>query len=190
MDSILIVSSSLKVSSTLEELLKFNSSYNEIVMARNAGEAKRILLDRDFDLCIINTPLTDEFGTNLAINIANRETSQVMLIVKSELEDEISDKVEDYGIFVVAKPVNRQLFWSALKLISVSHNRMKGLKKQNEQLQKKIEDIKFVDRAKCVLIEYLKMSEAEAHRFIEKQAMDLRVTKREIASRILKTYEK
>lgn len=67
---------------------------------------------------------------------------------------------------------------------------MKGLKKQNEQLQKKIEDIKFVDRAKCVLIEYLKMSEAEAHRFIEKQAMDLRVTKREIASRILKTYEK
>jgi len=33
------------------------------------------------------------------------------------------------------------------------------------------------------------MSEAEAHRFIEKQAMDLRVTKREIASRILKTYE-
>jgi len=97
MDSILIVSSSLKVSSTLEELLKFNSSYNEIVMARNAGEAKRILLDRDFDLCIINTPLTDEFGTNLAINIANRETSQVMLIVKSELEDEISDKVEDYG---------------------------------------------------------------------------------------------
>ncbi|WP_265444138.1 ANTAR domain-containing response regulator [Acetivibrio straminisolvens] len=189
MDSILIISSSLKVSSSLEELLKLNS-YSEIVLAKNAGEAKRILLDRDFDLCIINTPLTDEFGGNLAINIANRGTAQVMLLVKSELEDEISDKVEDFGIFVIAKPVNRQLFWSALKLVSASYNRMKGLKKQNEQLQKKIEDIKFVDRAKCVLIEYLKMSEAEAHRFIEKQAMDMRVTKREIAARILKTYEK
>ncbi|HHV29259.1 ANTAR domain-containing response regulator [Acetivibrio mesophilus] len=189
MDSILIVSSSLKVSSSLEELLRFNS-YNEIVLAKNAGEAKRILVDRDFDLCIVNTPLTDEFGSNLAINIANRGTTQVMLIVKSELEDEISDKVEDFGIFVIAKPVNRQLFWSALKLASAAHNRIKGLKKQNEQLQKKIEDIRFVDRAKCVLIEYLKMSEAEAHRFIEKQAMDMRVTKREIAARILKTYEK
>ncbi|GAE87019.1 hypothetical protein [Acetivibrio straminisolvens] len=109
MDSILIISSSLKVSSSLEELLKLNS-YSEIVLAKNAGEAKRILLDRDFDLCIINTPLTDEFGGNLAINIANRGTAQVMLLVKSELEDEISDKVEDFGIFVIAKPVNRQLF--------------------------------------------------------------------------------
>jgi len=81
--------------------------------------------------------LTDEFGTNLAINIANRETSQVMLIVKSELEDEISDKVEDYGIFVVAKPVNRQLFWSALKLISASHNRMKGLKSKMSSFRKR-----------------------------------------------------
>ena len=43
-----------------------------------------------------------------------------------------------------------------------------------------------MDRAKCVLIEYLKMTESEAHRFIEKQAMDMRITKREVAERILK----
>jgi len=65
---------------------------------------------------------------------------------QSELEDEISDKVEDYGIFVVAKPLIVS-FLERFKTHLCLHNRMKGLKKQNEQLQKKIEDIKFVDRA-------------------------------------------
>ncbi|MBO5438043.1 MAG: ANTAR domain-containing protein, partial [Thermoguttaceae bacterium] len=36
------------------------------------------------------------------------------------------------------------------------------------------------DRAKCVLIEYLNMTEADAHRYIEKQAMDLRRSKRDL----------
>ncbi|NLM12807.1 MAG: ANTAR domain-containing protein [Epulopiscium sp.] len=189
MERVLIVSSSEKVSSSLEELLKFNA-YKEIICTKTANEAKRILIDRDIDLCIINAPLTDEFGANFAINVVSRGAIQVMLIVKSELEDEISDKVENYGVFVISKPVNRQVFWSALKLMTASYNRMRGLKNENEQLQKRIEDIRLVDRAKCVLIEYLKMTEAEAHRFIEKQAMDMRITKREVAERILKTYEK
>ena len=46
-----------------------------------------------------------------------------------------------------------------------------------------------MDRAKCVLIQYLNMTETQAHRYIEKQAMDLRTTRRQIAEGILKTYE-
>ena len=47
----------------------------------------------------------------------------------------------------------------------------------------------MIDRAKCILIQYLNMTEAEAHRYIEKQAMDMRSTKRVIAEGILRTYE-
>jgi len=50
-------------------------------------------------------------------------------------------------------------------------------------------DIRIIDRAKCLLISYLNMSEQEAHRYIEKQAMDMRLTKRMIAEGIIKTYE-
>jgi two-component system, response regulator PdtaR len=188
MDSVIIVSSSEKGRISIEELLIINS-YKDIMFANNGSEARRILLQRDFDLCIINAPLSDEFGTDFALNVVCKNSGQVMLIVKSELEDEICAKVEDYGVFVVSKPVNRQVFWSALKLISASHNRMMGLKNENIKLQKKIEDIRFIDRAKCMLIEYLKITEAEAHKYIEKQAMDLRITKREVAAGILKTYE-
>lgn len=188
MDSVLIVSSSEKGRSFLEELVNLNS-YKEIVTAGCSSEARHILTERNFDLCIINAPLSDESGTDLALNIVDKATVQVMLIVRSEIAEEISARVEEFGVFVVSKPINRQVFWNALKLMTASCNRMKVLKDENVQLHRKIEDIKFIDRAKCVLIEYLKMTESEAHRFIEKQSMDLRISRKEVAVRILRTYE-
>ncbi len=52
-----------------------------------------------------------------------------------------------------------------------------------------MEETKLVNRAKCVLIQNLKLTESQAHRYIEKQAMDTRQTKKEIAQKILTTYE-
>ena len=65
---------------------------------------------------------------------------------------------------------------------------MLTLQSKNVQLQNKIDDIKLIDRAKCLLIQFLDVTEPEAHRFIEKQAMDKRITKKEIAEAILKKY--
>ncbi|MFQ8766588.1 MAG: ANTAR domain-containing protein [Oscillospiraceae bacterium] len=50
-------------------------------------------------------------------------------------------------------------------------------------------EIRLVNRAKWVLIEQLKMTENEAHKFIERQAMDRCVTRRTIAENILATYK-
>ena len=55
--------------------------------------------------------------------------------------------------------------------------------------QSKIEEIRLVDRAKCMLIQYLSMTESQAHRYIEKQAMDRRVTRGEVARSILGLYD-
>ena len=66
---------------------------------------------------------------------------------------------------------------------------MVSLQSENTKLHQKIQEIRLVDRAKCTLIQDLHMTEQDAHRYIEKQAMDLRMTRREIAEEILKTYE-
>jgi response regulator NasT len=81
------------------------------------------------------------------------------------------------------------MLWSAIKLENAAFNRMTVLNKENSKLLQKIEDIRLIDRAKCLLIEYLSMTEMQAHKYIEKQAMDLRITKKAVANRILKTYE-
>ena len=52
-----------------------------------------------------------------------------------------------------------------------------------------MEEIRIVNHAKWMLIEQLKMSESEAHRYIEKQAMDRCVTRRAVAEDILQTYK-
>ena len=52
-----------------------------------------------------------------------------------------------------------------------------------------MEEIRIVNRAKWILISEIKMGEADAHRYIEKQAMDLRTSKRRVAEDIIQTYQ-
>ena len=63
------------------------------------------------------------------------------------------------------------------------------MEKKFETLEDKMDEIRLVNRAKWILIEYLKMTEGEAHRFVEKQAMNMRITKRAAAENIIRTYE-
>jgi len=55
-------------------------------------------------------------------------------------------------------------------------------------VEEKMEEIRLVNRAKWLLISELKMDEPLAHRYIEKQAMDRCISKREVAEEIIKTY--
>ena len=188
MESALIVTSTEKSIPFISQMLS-QAEIDKINSVASAGEARRLLIEHDYDLCVINAPLVDEFGENLARNIASKGIGEVILLVKSELYDEVCDKVEDMGVVVVAKPLSKALFWNAIKMTQAAHRRMKRIQSENNKLLKKIEDIRIVDRAKCLLISYLSMTEMEAHRHIEKQAMDTRSTKRAIAEEIIKTYE-
>ena len=189
LESVLIVSPSDKAAAFFTEILTQNN-YQDITCLQSGGFARRTMLERDFDLCIVNAPLADEFGDKLARDIASRGGAQVILVVKAEVYDEVSSTVEDDGVFTVSKPLSRAFFWNALKLAGAAWRRMNRLQHENSSLVRKIEDIRLVDRAKCLLMEYLGMSEAEAHRHIEKQAMNLRRPKREVAQDILKTYDR
>ena len=84
---------------------------------------------------------------------------QVLLLVKNELVDDVSVRVEDFGVFVLGKPLSRPLFYQALKLAQSAHKRMMGLRQENQRLQNRIEEIRRIDRAKCVLIQSLGMTE-------------------------------
>ncbi len=77
----------------------------------------------------------------------------------------------------------------AIKFAELSKNRVLTLNEENLKLQDKIVQIKLVNRAKWVLIRYLNMTENQAHKYIEQQAMERRVSKKKIAEKILKMYE-
>lgn len=186
---VLIVSSSNKAASMLQELLDMSLAACSQCLS-SGSSARRQLLDADYDLILINAPLTDEPGDSLAADAAQRSAAGVLLLVRQDLVDETSARVEDDGVFVLGKPLNRPLFFQALKLAQSAHKRMLGLRSENQRLQHRIEDIRRVDRAKCILIQCLGMTENQAHRYIEKQAMDLRMSRGQVAEAILKTFER
>jgi response regulator NasT len=188
MENALIVSCSEKSTVFFTEILS-SASIDHIVTLQSCGEARRLLLERDFDLVVINAPLRDESGESLSRHIAAKGISQVILVVKSEYFEEVSALTEEDGVLTVAKPFNRTFFWSALKLAKAAGSRLKLMQAENSRLKQRIEDIRIIDRAKCILISYLSINEQEAHRYIEKQAMDMRTTRRAIAEAILRTYD-
>ena len=66
--------------------------------------------------------------------------------------------------------------------------RLRGLRQENARLQDKIGQLRLISRAKCCLVEHAHMTEAEAHRYLEKQAMDTRRDRAEVAQEVLEEY--
>lgn len=157
--------------------------------AASAGEARRIIARENCALVVINAPLTDETGLELALELAQSTLCAVVLLVKAELLGMVYGPATDAGVLVVGKPIVPQIFQQMLMLGCATRNRMLVLSRENEKLQKRLEEIRLIDRAKCLLIERRRITEAEAHRAIEKQAMDDRLSRVQVARIILERYE-
>ncbi len=185
-DYILVASGTQKGMEQLISLLPFPRS--DIVMTHDAASARRLVAEKSFKLIVINSPLKDEFGHELAIDVSMKTAAGVVMIVKGDVFDEVNSRVEQSGVFTVSKPIAKQSLEQAVRLGVATHSRIFSLAQEKEQLVMRIEEMKLVNRAKSILTQVLNMSEAEAHRYITKQAMDLRTTKRSVARDILNMY--
>lgn len=185
---VLVVSAVEKIYEYITEILP-PGEFSPIMRAASAGEAKRMLVSDEADIVIINTPLPDEFGTELALDLSGG-TAGVLLLVKNDYFDQVCYKVEREGVLTVGKPSSRQTLYGAVKLAAAMSARLAKMERKNKTLQEKMADIRTVNRAKWLLIENLNMTERDAHYYIEKQAMDMRLSRHEVAENIIRTYDK
>ena len=186
--SVLVVSASDKFNSSIMALLPV-TDYWPVSIAKSVSEAKRRLLDSPVDILLINAPLTDDFGMRLAIDVCNTSDAGVLLLVKNDLYNDIYAKVVEFGVITLPKPTSSQMVAQCLRSLCATRERLRKVEERQVTVEEKIEEIRLINRAKWHLIECLSMTEAEAHRYIEKQAMDLRLSKREVAENIIKTYQ-
>ena len=113
----------------------------------------------------------------------------VLLLVRAEVLGEIDERVYRRGVFTLAKPTSKQTLAEAVRWMRAARERLRKSEKKSLTLEEKMTEIRLVNRAKWILITSRSMDEAEAHRWIEKQAMDRCLTKREIAEEIIKESE-
>lgn len=159
--------------------------YTRPAFAASGGEARRRMDAKDFEVIIINTPLPDEFGHELGMDAVQKTDAGVILLAKTATAEQISDKLQDYGVLVLGKPFTAAQFRQAVQMAAGIFRRLALVRAENAKLQDKLAQLRLVDRAKCFLIEKRGMTEAEAHRLIEKTAMDTRKSRGEVAEDIL-----
>ena len=87
------------------------------------------------------------------------------------------------------KPTSAAAISQSVVLLRATRERLRRMEQRAATVEEKMEEIRIINRAKLLLMEQLKMTEKEAHRFIEKQAMDRCVTRITIAQSILSTYK-
>ena len=185
---VLIVSASDSITNSIMPLLPM-TDYGPVISVRSVSEARRKIVDCEFDIVLINAPLPDDFGMRLAIDICSNSGAGVLLLVKNDLFEEVYAKVVSYGVITLAKPTNMQMVSQNLRILCATRERMRQMEAKQATVEEKIEEIRLVNRAKWLLIESLHMTEPEAHRYIEKQSMDLRISKREVAENVIRTYQ-
>lgn len=185
--SVLVISSKENFNASLQTILP-EVKYQPVQIVSDVGSAKRILLERSFDFVLINTPLPDDFGTRFAVEISATKGTVILLLVRNEMYEEVCDKVTEHGILTLPKPATKQMVAHTLNFMAGIRERLRKLEKKSLSMEEKMEEIRLVNRAKWVLIGELKMTESDAHHYIEKQAMDRCVTRRKIAEEIISTY--
>ena len=154
----------------------------------SAQEARTALEAEDFSMLLIMLPLPGD-GTQLALYAARNTACAVLLIDRAENAEEGSVlKARQSGALFLPKPLSRERLAMALEDAAAIHRRIVYLHQEKANLERKMQEIGTVERAKYLLMQTLGMTEAQAHRLIEKQAMDDRQTRAEVALRILKTY--
>ncbi len=159
----------------------------EITCCCDDGEAAAAELS-GYDLVIVSTPLRSEFGLNFTADVRSRTDAVILVLAKMEIADEVQNRIKFTGAYVLPRPFSRQSLVQTIKTAAMARENMQRLEQEKSQLTKKLDDVKTIDRAKCCLIEYLNLTENQAHRHIQKQAMDTRRSQREVAEDILRTY--
>ncbi len=185
--SVLIVTGSSSTASLLSGLLP-GDAFSPIISCNNAGQCRRLLSSQQFDMLIVDTPLSDEFGTELALELVENRFCSVLILVKNTSFDQVAGQVEDSGVLTVLKPTTREELYRAVKLAAATRSRLLSAERQTVSLKEKMDEIRLINRAKWALISKMGMSEPDAHRYIEKQAMDTRTPRIAIAQSVLKKF--
>lgn len=185
--SVLVVSAAEKFNISLQKLFPC-FRYSPVRLEASISAAKRAAAEREYDFIVINSPLPDDDGLRFSMDICAGKSAVVLLLIRSELYASVFDQVSPYGVYTLSKPLSRQTLGRGLDWMASTRERLRKLEKKTLSLEDKMQEIRIVNRAKWLLITELKMTETDAHYFIERQAMDRCVTKREVAEGIIQTY--
>lgn len=188
--NLLILSTSQKFEDKIKDIFQKEGFLHQQCV-QSIQEAKRIIIYFDVDLMIIDAPLLSEDAMAFALELARNKLFQysIIMLVNAELYEKNLYQAERLGIVTFKKPMDSRLLLQTMRLLLSMRLKIKKLESKADKLKQKLEDDRLINRAKILLVANLNMSEAAAHHYIEKRAMDRCVKKTKVANEIIAMYE-
>jgi response regulator NasT len=159
------------------------AGYEVIAQATNGVEA--IALAKEFkpDLAILDVKMPEMDGITAAESII--EIAPVLMLTAFS-QKELVERARDAGVMAyVVKPFSINDLTPAIEIAMSRHLQMRTLREEVNDLHERLETRKIIDRAKGILMQALNLSEPEAFSWIQRAAMDRRISMKAVAQAVI-----
>lgn len=178
--NVLIVSSSDKVYSAALQILSYCGNHRAL-RASTVQQARALIGQREFGAAVVYADSLDSGFRDVCLMLAE-DCVGTVFVPRSD-NDELYE-LYDSGVLVAERPLTKATLYVALRAALGVAYRYEKLRRENADLKERLETLRIVSRAKCILA-YGGMTEEQAHKEIERRAMCERRTKKDIAKEII-----
>jgi AmiR/NasT family two-component response regulator len=159
------------------------AGYEVVAEASNGEEAVNLAAEVKPDLAILDVKMPVLDGISAAEKIIS--ISPVLMLTAFSQKD-LVERARDAGAMAyVVKPFTINDLVPAIEISVSRHRQMKSLEAEVADLHDRLETRKIIDRAKGILMKALNLSEPEAFSWIQRAAMDRRITMKEVAEAVI-----
>ena len=159
------------------------AGYEVVGQASNGAEVVELVGSLRPDLAIVDVKMPVLDGISAAEQIAKQAA---VLILTAFSQKELTDRASAAGaIAYVVKPFTLLDLQPAIEIAIARFRQMKSLEAEVNDIHERLETRKVIDRAKGVLMSALKLSEPEAFSWIQRTAMDRRVSMKAVAEAVI-----
>jgi len=155
------------------------AGYNVVAQATNGLEAIELAREFQPDLAILDVKMPELDGISAAQEII--EIAPVLMLTAFS-QRELVERARDAGVMAyVVKPFSVSDLIPAIEIAMSRHLQMRALKAEVSDLYERLETRKIIDRAKGILMAAMAITEPEAFSWIQRAAMDRRLSMKEVA---------
>jgi response regulator NasT len=159
------------------------AGYLVVAQASDGAEAIALVAEHKPDLAILDVKMPILDGISAAEEII--ATCPVLMLTAFS-QRELVDRARDAGVMAyVLKPFTINDLVPAIEIAISRHLQMKSLAAEVADLHERLETRKIIDRAKGILMAALNLTEPQAFSWIQKAAMDRRLTMKEVAQAVI-----
>ncbi|MFY8230692.1 MAG: ANTAR domain-containing response regulator [Candidatus Nanopelagicus sp.] len=159
------------------------AGYEVVAQAENGAVAVDLAKLHKPDLAILDVKMPEMDGITAAEQII---TLAPVLMLTAFSQRDLVERARDAGVMAyVVKPFSISDLVPAIEIAISRHTQMKSLETEVADLYERLETRKIIDRAKGILMKAMNLSEPESFAWIQKTAMDRRISMKQVAQAVI-----